>query len=67
MQLGDLNRFKAAFERKLVNQTQDKTMKEQLVLGEQTSIAQARSFYDRAKTVFPYEGKIFHHLGALSA
>jgi len=30
-------------------------------------LAQALTFYDRAKTVFPHEGKIFHQLGLISA
>ena len=49
--LGDLNRMKAKFEQQCGED------------GIQSS-SQALEFYNRAKTICPHEGKVFHQLGA---
>jgi hypothetical protein len=68
MYLGDLNRFRANHEAVILfPKTTDPQAKIQHKQAEEKAIVAAQTFYDRAKTVFPHEGKVFHQLGLMSS
>lgn len=65
--LGDLNRFKAKFmglaAAQAAQQRSGAADARQLEEACEKAKAQAQQFYNRAKTVFPHEGKAYHLLG----
>ena len=64
MQLGDLNRFKVKFTQQLAaTESQEKDCEAAIEKAQ----SDAQMFYNRAKTVFPHEGKVYHLLASLSS
>ena len=76
LQLGDLNRFKAKFlQAAQKSQSEQKSGQDRQGAADASLIesqviekvkAQALTFYNRAKTVFPHEGKVYHLLAQIS-
>ena len=65
--MGDLNRFKAKFLQTATLQCvqPDKQQADEIAIKKVKE--QSLSFYNRAKTVFPHEGKVYHLLAQLAS
>jgi len=58
--MGDLNRYKAKFDAEASKMDGRTPQPGDGTISEQAAASTAYSFYNRAKTVFPHEGKVFH-------